>query len=160
GAAAPAAARNGRAMESRRVDGSRRTGIAGVRRPCYPTTMSGRVALLVAMLAAVACTSTPYTHRSQLMLVSPEKENERGVTAYREVLSKSRVDEREAVAGPVQSLGQRLARVADKPDYRWEFSVIDDQKQVNAFCLPGGKVAVYTGIFPFAQTTHGLAVVL
>src|SRR5207249_11142306 len=58
-----------------------------------------------------------------------------------------------------QSVGRRIAQVADRPDFRWEFAVIDD-KQVNAFCLPGGKVAVYTGILPVAQTTTGLAVVL
>jgi predicted Zn-dependent protease len=59
----------------------------------------------------------------------------------------------------VERIGVRLARAAERSDYRWEFSVIDE-KQVNAFALPGGKVAVYTGIFPVAEDSDGLAVVM
>jgi predicted Zn-dependent protease len=117
--------------------------------------------LFVALLVlAAACTSAPYTHRSQLMLVSTREENKLGAQAFREVVSKSRVDASPAVAQPVEETGMRIARVAERPDYQWRFVVIDDPKQQNAFCLPGGKVAVYTGIFPVAQDTNGLAVVL
>src|SRR2546428_6110867 len=116
-----------------------------------------RVAL-VALLAG--CAAAPYTRRSQLILISPEEENKLGARAFQEVLGKSHVDERAQVSGPVGVVGQRVARVADRPDYRWRFVVIDDPKQQNAFALPGGKVAVYTGLFPLAQDTSGLAVVL
>src|SRR5213080_3724305 len=67
---------------------------------------------------------------------------------------------RAQVIGAAEAVGQRLARVAERPDYKWRFAAIDDPKQQNAFCLPGGKVAVYTGIFPIAESTNGLAVVL
>src|SRR5439155_1090788 len=100
------------------------------------------------------------TRRSQLILISAEEENKLGARAFQQVLSKSHVDGREPVNGPVEAVGQRLARVAERPDYKWRFVVIDDPKQQNAFCLPGGKVAVYTGIFPIAESTNGLAVVL
>src|ERR671931_266984 len=83
-----------------------------------------------------------------------------GARAFQQVLEKSRRDERADVKGPVEAVGQRLARVAERPDYAWRFVAIDDPKQRNAFALPGGKVAVYTGIFPVAQSTGGLAVVL
>src|SRR5207237_8625231 len=116
-----------------------------------------RVAL-AALLAG--CAAPPYTRRSQLILISAEEENELGARAFQQVLSKSHVDGREPVNGPVEAVGQRLARVAERPDYKWRFVVIDDPKQQNAFCLPGGKVAVYSGIFPIAQDTNGLAVVL
>lgn len=108
----------------------------------------------------VACARAPYTNRSQLIVVSHEEENALGTKAFQEVVGKSRIDSRENVNRPVEEAGSRIARVADEPDYRWRFVVIDDPKQVNAFCLPGGKVAVYTGLFPFAQDTNGLAVVL
>jgi predicted Zn-dependent protease len=60
----------------------------------------------------------------------------------------------------VRRVGERLAAAADKPDYKWEFNLIDDPKTVNAWCLPGGKVAVYSGILPVTQDENGLAVVL
>jgi metalloendopeptidase OMA1, mitochondrial len=116
---------------------------------------------LVATLVLVAgCARAPYTHRSQLILVSAEEETKLGAQAYQQVLAKSRVDSRVAVVGPVEEVGRRLATVANQPNYQWRFTVIDDPKQQNAFCLPGGKVAVYTGILPVAGDTNGLAVVL
>jgi len=121
--------------------------------------MPRRMAIL-AVLAVIGCTAAPYTKRSQLILVSPDQESKLGAQAFREVLGKSHVDPRPAVKRPVEEVGRRLARAANRPDYKWEFAVIDDPKQVNAFALPGGKVAVYTGLFPVAQDTNGLAVVL
>ena len=122
--------------------------------------MPRRVPRVVLVALLVGCTAAPFTRRSQLILVSPEEENKLGATAFKEVLDKSKIDARPEVNGPVTAVGQRLARVAERPDYKWRFVVIDDPKQVNAFCLPGGKVAVYTGIFPIAETSTGLAVVL
>ena len=121
--------------------------------------MRRRLPLLL-VLAFVACTAAPYTRRSQLILLLPEQESKLGAQAFRQVLTKSPVDPRPAVNRPVEEVGRRLARAANRPDYKWEFAVIDDPKQVNAFALPGGKVAVYTGLFPIAQDTNGLAVVL
>src|SRR5206468_10990867 len=112
---------------------------------------SARVAL-VALLAG--CAAAPYTRRSQLILISPEEENKLGARAFQQVLGKSHPDGRAQVNGPVEAVGQRLARVAERPDYEWRFVAIDDPKQQNAFCLPGGKVAVYTGIFPIAESTR------
>ena len=115
----------------------------------------------VAVAALLAgCAAAPYTRRSQLILISPEEENKLGARAFQQVLGKSHPDGRAQVNGPVEAVGQRLARVAERPDYEWRFVAIDDPKQQNAFCLPGGKVAVYTGIFPIAESTNGLAVVL
>src|SRR5438093_6604695 len=112
----------------------------------------------LAIVAGVA--RAPYTHRSQLILVSAEEETQLGAQAYQQVLAKSRLDSRPAVVAPVEAVGRRLAAAADQPRYQWRFAVIDDPKQQNAFALPGGKVAVYTGILPVAVDTNGLAVVL
>src|SRR5438552_5653391 len=122
--------------------------------------MGRRATVALVVLGLVACSRAPFTRRSQLILVSPQEENELGARAFNQVLTKSRVDQAASVNRPVEEVGQRIARVADRPDYRWRFVVIDDPKQQNAFALPGGKVAVYTGLFPLAQDTSGLAVVL
>jgi predicted Zn-dependent protease len=112
------------------------------------------------LLVLAACAKVPFTNRSQLILVSPDEEMKLGAQAFKQVLSKGKVVKAETVTRPVLGVGQRLARAANRPEFKWEFAVLDDPKQVNAFALPGGKVAVYTGILPVAQTTNGLAVVL
>ena len=83
-----------------------------------------------------------------------------GVQAYHQVLSKTKVVQDPAITARVRAVGERIAKAANKPEYKWEFTVIDDPKQANAFALPGGKVAVYTGLFPIAHDDAGLATVL
>jgi predicted Zn-dependent protease len=122
--------------------------------------MTRRQLLLTFLLAVAACTAAPYTRRSQLILISADEEAQLGAQAFREVLSKERVVRRDDVVAPVREVGQRIARVAERSDFKWEYAVIDDPKQQNAFALPGGKVAVYTGLFPLARDTNGLAVVM
>jgi len=119
-----------------------------------------RAPLVVSLLLAVACVSAPYTHRSQLILVSADQEAKLGAQAYQEVLAKSRIVKSSAIVQPIEAVGQRIERAVNRPDYHWQFTVIDDPKQQNAFALPGGRVAVYTGILPVARSTSGLAVVL
>jgi predicted Zn-dependent protease len=114
----------------------------------------------VTACVVVACATVPYTQRSQLVLLSESEEMKLGADAYQEVLAKEKVVRDPQVVGLVTEVGDRIARVANKPEYRWQFTVIDDPKQANAFALPGGKVAVYTGIFPVARDTAGLATVV
>ena len=83
-----------------------------------------------------------------------------GEEAYRQILRQSVLSDNSRALRAVREVGERIARVADRPDYRWEFRVIYDPEMVNAFALPGGKVAVYTGLFPVARDDAGLAVVL
>src|SRR5215470_19411125 len=120
----------------------------------------GLATLLIALLLAAGCATVPYTNRSQLMLVSESDDLALGATAYGEVLKKSNIESDPQITEVVQRVGKRIAAVADKPGYQWEFTVIDDPKTANAFCLPGGKVAVYTGIFPMAHDENGLATVI
>src|SRR5262245_14474901 len=117
---------------------------------------------LLAFLALVvaACTAAPFTNRNQLILVSPEEEMKLGAQAYAQVLAKSSVVKNPQVTGPIEEVGRRIAHAANRPDFQWQFAVLDAPKERNAFALPGGKVAVYTGLLPVAQTTSGLAVVL
>lgn len=118
------------------------------------------LALLLLVLTAAACTTVPYTHRSQLMLVSESTIDSLGAQAYREVLSKEKIAHNPEALRAVTTLGKRIAKAAAHPAYHWQFTVLDDPKQANAFALPGGKVAVYTGLFPVARDSAGLAVVI
>jgi predicted Zn-dependent protease len=118
------------------------------------------VVVLALLLSLAACTTAPITGRRQLMLVGEAQENALGIQAYREVLQKEPITRDHDAVEPVQRIARRLEAVADRPDFRWEVNVIKDDKTVNAFALPGGKIAVYTGIFPIAQTEAGLAIIL
>ena len=118
------------------------------------------VSLILILFFIASCVSTPYTGRSQLMLVSESDEVTSGQLAYRQILRDSVSTSDQEALRMVRTVGERIAAAANKPDYRWEFRVINDPETVNAFCVPGGKVAVYTGIFPIARDEAGLAVVL
>jgi len=106
------------------------------------------------------CSSAPYTGRSQLIVVSEGQEMALGDDAYRHALRDSVVTRASDAERIVRKVGERIAAVANKPEYKWEFTVINDPEVVNAFAVPGGKVAVYTGIFGPARDEAGLAVVL
>lgn len=114
----------------------------------------------LSLILLVACTTAPYTGRSQFMLVSEGQELGLGEEAYRHTLRDSVLLRDYEAERIVRKVGERIARAANKPDYKWEFRVIDDPEMVNAFAVPGGKVAVYSGIFPVAHDEAGLAVVL
>lgn len=121
---------------------------------------SAGAALALLLIALSGCSTVPYTNRSQFMVMSESDDLKLGAAAYQQVLKKERIVHDPQITAPVQAVGRRIAAAADKPDYQWEFTVIDDPKQANAFCLPGGKVAVYTGIFPIAKDEAGLATVI
>jgi metalloendopeptidase OMA1, mitochondrial len=128
-----------------------------------------RSTLLVAALSLVACTTNPYTGRHQLIMMSPAEEMKQGAQAYEEVLHDPKMppsqDPREIE--PVKRVSARIIQAAKKSKYAdiantfaWEVSVIKDDKTMNAFALPGGKIAVYTGIFNVAKNEAGLAAIL
>jgi len=122
-----------------------------------------RPALAVALVAAgvvTACETVPYTGRSQLQLMSLQQESELGAQAYQQSLAKTKLSSNAAASEMVTRVGSRIAAVTGHPEYKWEYRLIQDDKQVNAFALPGGKVAVYTGILPITRDENGLAAVL
>jgi predicted Zn-dependent protease len=111
-------------------------------------------------LLLAGCASAPYTGRSQFILVPESQEVSLGEEAYRQILRDSVISRHPGALRILRKVGERIARVADKSNYKWEFNVIDDPEMANAFVVPGGKVAVYTGIFPVARDEEGLAVIL
>jgi len=128
-----------------------------------------RSTLLLAAFSLVACTTNPYTGRHQLMMMSTSEEMKQGAQAYEQVLHDPKLppsqDPREIE--PVKRVAARIIEAAKKSKYAdiantfaWEVSVIKDDKTMNAFALPGGKIAVYTGIFNVAKNEAGLAAIL
>ena len=111
-------------------------------------------------LCAASCQSVPYTGRSRVLLVSEDEEARMGERAYAETLKASRLSSDPAKVDLLRRVGERIARAAEKPGFRWEFHLIEDDGTPNAWCLPGGKVAFYTGILPVTLDEDGIAVVM
>ncbi len=105
------------------------------------------------------CRTTPITNRQQLLLVPEKQEIALGLSAYEEAVKQEPPSTNRQFIEMVNRVGLRIAEVANKKDYQWEFRVLASPTQ-NAFCLPGGKVAVYEGILPVCANEAGLAVVM
>ena len=120
--------------------------------------LAGTLPLLVG-LPLCGCRSAPITGRKQLVVVPEGKELSLGAEAFQKTLSESPRSSNTAAAEIIKRVGQRIAAVAQRSDYQWEFELIASPEQ-NAFCLPGGKVAIYEGILPVCQDEGGLAVVM
>jgi predicted Zn-dependent protease len=121
--------------------------------------MSGRKLLTTAALAVLAaCAQAPETGRSQLILVSDQQMNQAGAQAYQQVLKQEGVSSNAALQQRVSTVGSRITR-ATGIDQEWEFAVIDDATP-NAFALPGGKVAVNSGLFKVVENDDQLAAVI
>jgi predicted Zn-dependent protease len=112
---------------------------------------------------ALACTTAPVTGRKEFNLVGDGTMNQLGQQAYAQELAKAKPSSDAAATAMVQRVAKRIADAAEAsfhPGYQWQVTLIDDPKTVNAWCLPGGKMAVYSGILPLTQDESGLAVVL
>lgn len=132
----------------------------GMRTTAGLWTLLGSGAAFSLLGAVTGCYRAPGTARDQLIFFSEEKELQYGLEAYRQVLRQARLSANPEINEQVLRVGNKIAAVANKPEYQWEFAVIDDERTVNAFCLPGGKVAVYTGILKHTKNDAGLATVL
>jgi len=115
--------------------------------------------LLAGLLSG--CDTVPVTGRSQLNLMSPNQEMQLGLTSFDQLKKDTPISHDPAANALVQKVGRRIAAVAEKdmPGAQWEF-VVFESKEANAFCLPGGKVGVYTGILPITKDESGLATVI
>lgn len=116
-------------------------------------------ALSALFFALNGCATVPYTDRQQIMMVSAEEESQLGATLFTDVKKSSKINTDASMNSMVSSVGKRIAAAADRPEYKWEFVVVED-KTVNAFALPGGKVAFHTGIMPICQDESGVAAVM
>jgi predicted Zn-dependent protease len=96
-------------------------------------------------------------------MVSPQQEMALGFESAKQVLQTQKVSTDPVRNAQVKRIGQRIAKTTEAlhhVNYQWEFFVIDNDKEANAFCLPGGKVFVYTGLFKYAANDDELAAVM
>ena len=113
----------------------------------------------VAVLQLGGCATEPVTGRKQLMLVSSAEELQLGLTEFDKLKTSVPISKDAKAQEMVRRVGQRIAAVADLPNAQWEF-VLFESAEPNAFCLPGGKVGIYTGILPITRDEAGLATVM
>ena len=118
------------------------------------TSLLGGLALLLA-----GCTTVPETGRTQFNVMSVEQETQLGFSSFEQLKRDTPVSRDPELNAMVQRVGQRIAAVASLPNAQWEF-VVFDSPEANAFCLPGGKVGVFTGILPITKDEAGLATVI
>ena len=121
------------------------------------------------LVLTAGCSSNPYTDRSQFLMISEDQEIQMGEQSYAQVLAdpKIQISKNPAEVDPVKRVAERIIAAAKKSKYaqraqsfNWAVTVIKDDQTKNAWALPGGKIAFYTGIFPEAKNENGLAAIM
>ena len=131
---------------------------------------SKSLSILLLGTLLVACSTNPFTGKQTLALVPNSQILPMAFQQYQEFLSENKVVNNTADSRMVKSVGQKIAAAAERyltangyagylADYRWEYNLVDS-KDVNAWCMPGGKIVVYTGILPITKNEAGLAAVM
>jgi predicted Zn-dependent protease len=126
--------------------------------------------IFVLVFFAPACTTVPITGRSQFNIVPDQSMLSMSFQQYDQFLKENKLSTDPAKTRMVKNVGQKISRAVEQyliqnnmgneiKNYSWEFNLIESD-DINAWCMPGGKVAVYTGILPVAQNDSGLAVVI
>lgn len=122
------------------------------------------------LLIFTACSTVPITGRSQLNIIPGSTMLAMSAQEYGTFLQENKVSQDQEKTAMVKRVGTKIQQAVERyfaettltnylADYQWEFNLVEDP-QVNAWCMPGGKVVVYTGLLPIAQDDAGLAVVL
>ena len=130
-----------------------------------------RMLICAVIILLSACTTVPGTNRQSFQMVPEADLNALSSQEYRKVLDQARLSSDPAQVQAVRRVGLRIARAAEDflreqglghkvSRFRWEFNLIEDDKTANAWVMPGGKAAVYSGILRFTLNDTGLAVVL
>lgn len=138
-------------------------------RKTHPTHVTLMVAL-AALLLLAACATVPITGRRQLSIIPDSQMNAMSFQQYGEVMATSQLSTDTEKVAMVKRVGTRIQAAVEEyfrqeglsdhlEGYDWEFNLIESE-QVNAWCMPGGKVAFYTGILPICQDETGVAVVM
>jgi predicted Zn-dependent protease len=128
------------------------------------------LSLLVLTLFAMSCATNPFTGKQTMALVPNSQLFPTAFQQYNQVLSESKVITGTPQSEMITRVGQRIAVAAERwlnangyegylKDYKWQYTLIDD-KTVNAWCMPGGKIVFYTGILPIAQSETGVAAIM
>lgn len=127
--------------------------------------------LILTGLIVYACATVPLTGRRQLAMVSNQEILPLADRQYEQVLDSSKLSNNQQYVRMVKTVGGRIQKAVEQfmaekgmseelAGFEWEFNVIEDPNTVNAWCMPGGKVAFYTGIMPICRDEAGVAVVM
>lgn len=116
-------------------------------------------AVLVATLLA-ACATVPETGRKQVLIISASQEMQLGFQEFEKLKKSTPISKDAAASAQLQRVGRRIAAIAPLPNAQWEFVLFDKAGTPNAFCLPGGKVGVFSGLLPITKDDAGLATVV
>ena len=133
--------------------------------------MKKLVFVFLTLLISHGCATVAVTGRSQLDLVSNEELIPMSAQQYREVIAKGPLSANAEQTAMIRRVGARIEQAVEKymqnagrsaelAPFSWEFNLIDDPKTANAWCMPGGKVAFYTGILPVCKDETGVAIVM
>lgn len=122
--------------------------------------LARRAAALVLCGLLASCAVTPVTGKSVFIGYPLDFDREIGASSYAEILSDAQLVKSGALWQRASRITERLLEVTDDPGFEWELAVIRDDQTINAFALPGGKIAVYTGLMNLAQSDGELAAVL
>ncbi len=120
------------------------------------------VLFLLVLVSAVACASVPHTGRRQFNIVSDSQMNQFALKAFQQLVETEPESSDERLKKMVKRVAGRVSKAAetiDRPKFDWDVRLIEKDIP-NAFCLPGGKIVVYTGILPYAQNEAGLAAII
>src|SRR5882762_795039 len=129
------------------------------------------VLLQIVLLLLNACATVPLTGRQQLSLVSNPEIISMATQQYHQVLNENKVSDNREQTEMVKRVGARIKAAVEQymagagissqlEGFNWEFNLVQDDKTANAWCMPGGKVAFYTGILPVCKDENGVAVVM
>ncbi len=131
-----------------------------MQRQLFNSFLTAALAITI-LLTAVGCQTTtePITGRSQWILTSPDAEMRMGLQAWQDILQQEQPSPNQTYREAVQRVGNNLKKVIEQPGFEWEFKTFKSEN-ANAFCLPGGKVAVYDGLFEFLANDAELAAVV
>lgn len=121
-------------------------------------------------LIMVQCATVPITGRKQLLIMPESEMVQMSLTSYNDFLKENKLSTDATGTKRVKEVGQRIANAVEEylksqgmesliKDYQWEFNLVASE-EVNAWCMPGGKVVVYEGILPICQNDDGLSVVM
>ena len=112
----------------------------------------------------IGCTKTPITDRHQIIMMGADEEMTLGMETSEEILKNTRLSRDKKATAIVKRVGENIAEATNKDyntsNYKWEFNLIDNDKEANAFCLPGGKIFVFTGILKYIENDNELAAVM
>jgi len=129
-----------------------------------------RIGLACGLVLLAACATVPLTGRKQLSLIPESQMMAMSYQQYDQVLDESKVSDDAEATAMIRRVGLRIQAAVERyfqqtghlehlDGYRWEFNLIESD-QANAWCMPGGKVAFYTGILPICRDDTGVAVVM